>query len=238
MPFFQHTAQCFLSFYHNISFLLKPTIQKINLQLAHCFAPTLQCFAFCPLEKNCILEGLCPHNHHTKWHFNLPSPQHPDKSWQYWLISSSVFFSLFIFMITCCLPSFSQFSRSIMSDSLRPHGLQHARLPCPSPTARAYSNSRASIRWCHPIISSSVIPFSSHLQSFPASGSSPVSQFFMSGGQSIGISASASVLPMNIQDWSPLGWTGWISLQSKRLSRIFSNTTVQKHQLFSAQLSL
>ena len=129
-----------------------------------------------------------------------------------------------------------QFSCSVMSDSLQPHGLQHARLPCPSPTSRAYSNSCPLIQWCHPTISSSVIPFSC-LQSFPASGSFPVSQFFTSGGQSIEVSASAWVLPMDIQDWFPLRWTGWISLQLKGLSRIFSNTTVQKHQFFSAQLS-
>ena len=128
-----------------------------------------------------------------------------------------------------------QFSCSVMSDSLWPHGQQHARLPCPSPTPRACSNSRPSSWWCHPTISSSVVPFSSHLHSFPASGSFPVSQFFASGGQSIG--ASASVLPMNIQDWCPLGWTGLISLQSKGLSRVFSNT-VQEHQFFSTQLSL
>ena len=131
-----------------------------------------------------------------------------------------------------------QFSHSVVSDSLRPHGLQHARLPCPSPTPGAYSNSCPSHRWCHPTISSSVVPFSSCLQSCPASGSLPTSRFFTSGGQNIGASASASVLPMNIQDWFPLGWTGWISLQSQGLSRVFSNTTVQKHQLFGAQLSL
>ena len=114
-----------------------------------------------------------------------------------------------------------------MSDSLQPHGQLHSRPPCPSATPRAYSNSCPSIRWCHPTISSSVIPFSSCLQSFPASGSFQMSQFFASGGQSIGVSASASVLPMNTQGWFPLGWTGWISLQSKGLSRIFSNTTVR-----------
>ena len=125
-----------------------------------------------------------------------------------------------------------QFSRSVMFDSLQPHGLQHARPPCSSPTPRVYSNSCPSSRCCHPTISSSVVPFSSCLQSFPTSGSFPMSQFFASGGQSIGASASASasVLPINIRDWSPLGWTGWISLQSKGLSRVFSNTTVQKHQ--------
>ena len=131
-----------------------------------------------------------------------------------------------------------QVSRSIMSDSLWSHGLQHAMLPCPSPTPRACSNSCPLSQWCHPTISSSVVPFSSCLQSFPASGSFPMSQLFTWGGQSIGVSASASVLPMNVQDWSPLGWTGWISLLSKGLSRVFSNTTVQKHQFFSAQLSL
>ena len=130
-----------------------------------------------------------------------------------------------------------QFSYSIVSDSAT-HGLQHARPPCPSPTPGACSNSCPSSQWCHPTISSSVISFSSCLQSFLASGSFPMNQFFTSGDQSIRVSASASVLPMNIQDWFPLGWTGWISLQSKGLSRVFSNTTVQKHQFFGAQLSL
>ena len=131
-----------------------------------------------------------------------------------------------------------QFSHLIVSDSLWPHWLQHTRLPCPSPIPRAHSNSCPSSQWCHPTISCSVIPFSSHLQSFQASGSFQMSQFFTWGGQSIGVSASASVLPMNIQDWFPLRWTGWISLQSKGLSRVFSKITVQKHQFFSAQLSL
>ena len=130
------------------------------------------------------------------------------------------------------------FSSSAMSDSLWPHGLQHARPPCLSPTPGVHSNSCPLSRWCHPIISSSVMPFSSHLQSFPASRSFQMSQFFAAGGQSIGVSASASVLTKNIQDWFPLGWTGWISLQSKELSRVFSSTTVQKHQFFGAQLSL
>ena len=133
---------------------------------------------------------------------------------------------------------FSQFSCSVMSNSLRRHGLHHTRLPCPSPTPGAYSNSCPLHWWCHPTISSSVVPFSSHLQSFSASGSFPMSQFFTSGSQSIGVSASASVLPINIQGWFPLGLIGWISLQSKGLSRVFSNTTVQKHQFFSTQLSL
>ena len=124
-----------------------------------------------------------------------------------------------------------------MSDSLQPHESQHARPPCPSPTPRVHSDSRPLSQWCHPTISSSVVPFSCP-QSFPASGAFQMSQFFTSGGQSIRLSASASVLPMNTQGWSPLGWTGWISLQSKGLSRVFSNTTVQKHQFFSSQLFL
>ena len=140
----------------------------------------------------------------------------------------------------CCIPGklYSQFSCSVMSNSLWHHGLQHTRLPCPSPTPGACSNSYPSSWWCHPAIPSSVIPFSSCLQSFPASGSFPVSQFSASGSQSIGVAASPSVLPMNIQDWFPLGRTGWISLQSKGLSRVFSSTTAQKHQFFSTQLSL
>ena len=131
-----------------------------------------------------------------------------------------------------------QFSRLVMSHSLWPHGLQLIRLPCWSPTPRACSNACPLSWWCHPTISSSVVPFSSCLQSCSASGSFPMSQFFTSGGQSIGVSASTSVLPMNIQDWFPLGLTGLISLQSRGSSRVFSNTTVQKHQFFSAQLSL
>ena len=130
-----------------------------------------------------------------------------------------------------------QFSRSVMSDYLQPHELQHARSPCPSPTPRVHSDSCPSSRWCHPAISSSVVPFSSCPQSLPASKSFPMSQLFAWGGQSIGVSAFASVLPMNTQDWSPLGWTGWISLLSKGLSRVFSNTTVQKHHFFGTHLS-
>ena len=135
--------------------------------------------------------------------------------------------------------AFYQFSSVAQSClTLQPHGLQHTRLPCPSQTPRAYSDSCPSRQWCHPAISSSVVHFSSCLQSFPASESSPISQFFVSGGQSSGVSASASVLPMNIQDWFPLGLIGLISLQSKWLSGVFSNTTVQKHQFFSIQPSL
>ena len=131
-----------------------------------------------------------------------------------------------------------QFSSIAQScPTLRPHGLQHARPLCPSPAPGVYSNSCPLSWWCHPTISSSVVPFS-HLQSFPASGPFQMSQFFASGGQSIGVSALTSVLPMNTQDWSPSGWIGWISLQSKGLSKVFSNITVQKHQFFGAQLSL
>ena len=130
-------------------------------------------------------------------------------------------------------PVHIQFSCSVMSNSLRPHGAQHTRPPSPSPTPRGYSNSSPLSRWCHPTISSSVALFSSCLQSFPASGSFQMSQLSASGGHSIGVSASTSVLPVNTQDWSPLGWTGWISLQSKRLLRVFSNTIVQKHQFLS-----
>ena len=144
-------------------------------------------------------------------------------------IKSSFISLIFPIVVICC---------SGMSDSLWPHELRHAGLPCPSPTPGACSNSCPSSQWCHPTISSSVVLFSSCPQSCPASGSLPRSQFFASGGQSIGVSALASTLPMTIQDWFPLGFTGWISLKSKELSRVFSNTTVQKHQFFGAQLSL
>ena len=147
----------------------------------------------------------------------------------------------FVFCICDSISLLSvHFNHSVVSNFLQSHGLQQARLPCPSPTPRAYSNSCPSDQWCHPTISSSVIPLSSCLQPFPASRSFQMSQFFSSDGQSIGVSASASasVLPKNIQDWFPLGLTGWTSLLPKGLSRVFSNTTVQKHQSFSAQLSL
>ena len=149
----------------------------------------------------------------------MPLPFVQILSFWYWLQFSSV-----------------QFSRSVMSVSLRPHESQHARSPCPSPTSGVYSNSCPSSQWCHPVISSSVVPFSSCPQSLASSGSFPMSELFAWGGQSTLVSASASVLPMNTQDWSPLGWTGWISLQSKGISRVF-NTTVQKHQFFGTQLS-
>ena len=141
-------------------------------------------------------------------------------------------------MLLKILFSSVQFSRSVVSDSLWPHESQHARPPCPSPTPGVYSNSCPLSRWRHPAISSSVVPFSSCPHSLSASGSLPMSQLFAWGGQSIGVSASASVLPMNTQDWSPLGWIGCISLQSKGLSRVFSNTIAQKHQFFSTHLSL
>ena len=129
-----------------------------------------------------------------------------------------------------------QFSHSVVSDSLRPHESQHTRPPCPSQAPGVYSNSCPSSRWCHPVISSSVVPFFSCPQPLPASGSFPMSQHFAWGGQSIRVSASASVLPMNTQDWSLLGWTGWISLQSKGLSRVFSNTIVQKHRITNSRI--
>ena len=154
------------------------------------------------------------------------------------LVSITIYHS--IYKDTSVLHELShiQFSGSVVSDSLQPHEPQHTRPPCPSPTPGVHPNPCPLNRWCHPTISSSVVPFSSCPQSFPASGSCQMSQLFASGGQSIGVSASTSVLPMNTQDWSPLGWTGWISLQSKGLSRVFSNTTVQKRQFFSTQLSL
>ena len=140
-------------------------------------------------------------------------------------------------MSTLSTLSSVQFSRSVVSDSLRPHELQHARPPCPSPTPRVHSDSRPLSQWCHPAISSSVVALSSCPQSVPASESFPMNQLFAWGGQSTGVSASASVLPKNTQGWSALEWTGWISLQFKGLSRVFSNTTVKKHQFFGAQLS-
>ena len=137
-----------------------------------------------------------------------------------------------------CKPQLSSVQSLSRGRHFATRGLQHVRPPCSSPTPGVYSNSCPLSWWCHPTISSSVIHFSSHLQSFPASGSFQMSQFFTLGGQSIGVSASILALPVNIQDWFPLGWTGWISFLSKGLSRVFSNTTVKKQQFFSAQLSL
>ena len=154
------------------------------------------------------------------------------------LLHSAPWRKLRLFHIRHKIFSSVQFSCLIMSDSLRPHETQHARPPWPSPIPRLHPNPCPLSQWCHPTISSSVIPISSCPQSGPASGSFQMSQLFASGGQSTGVSASTSVLPMNVQDWFPLGWTGWISLQFKGLSRVFSNTTVQKHQCFSTQLSL
>ena len=162
------------------------------------------------------------------------------QTWSYFLkfiISSlcvCILWDIYIYMVVSSV----HFSRSIVYNTLQPRGLQHTRPLCPSPTPGVYSNSCPLSPWCHPAISSSIAPFSSRLQSFPASGSFLMSQLFASGGQSIGVSASTSVLPMNILDWFPLGWTGWMSLQSKGLSSVFSNTTVQKHQFSSTQLSL
>ena len=154
-----------------------------------------------------------------------------------WSYYQTVDGTLRMHLFVCAKSLSVQFSRSVVSDSLQPHESQHARPPCPSPTPGVHSNSCSSSWWCHPAISSSVVPFSSCLQSFPASGSFPMSQLFAWGGQSTGVSALASVLPKKSQVWSPWEWTGWISFQSKGLSRVFSNTTVQKHQFFGAQLS-
>ena len=196
----------------------------------------------------------------TKQHENrlcLPTtfqPSHKVSDWwrliyilifSHFILCSKIFYmSLTIFkkhfhdsIFICCVISV-QFSRSVVSDSLQPHRLQHSRFPWPSQTSRAYSNSCPLSWWCHPTISSSGAPFSTCPQSFPALGAFLVSQLFSSSGQSTGASASASVLPMNIQNWFHLEWTGWISWQSRGLSRVFSNTTVQKHQFFSAQPSL
>ena len=151
---------------------------------------------------------------------------HPDGQYAFWL------------MRAWALPLGSvQFSRSVVSDSLQPRELQHARPPCPSPTPGVHSDSHPLSRWCHPAISSSVVPLSSCPQSLPASESFPTSQLFTWGGQSTGVSALASFLPKNTQGWSPLEWTGWLSLQSKGFSRVFSNTTVQKYQFFGTLLS-
>ena len=177
-----------------------------------CRSPTQRVWGF-------ILSELCPS-------YNLTVAYSLSLNVRYlFLVGSSVFLSKGVQSI--------QLSRSVVFHSLQPHGLQYTRLPCPSPTPEACSNSCPLNRWCHPTISSSIIPFSSCLQSFPASGSFPMSQSFTSGGQSIGVSALASVLPMNTQDWSPLGLTRWISLLSKGLSRTFSSTTIWRHQFNS-----
>ena len=158
--------------------------------------------------------------------------------WSRWRNPNEDSHNSFAFLNCLCQFSSVQFSLSVLSDTLRPHEPQHIRPPCPSPTPGVHPNPSPSSRWCHPTISSSVTPFSSCPQSLPTSGSFQMSQLFASGGQSIGVSASTTVLSMNTQNWSPLGWTGWISLQSKGISRVFSNTRVQKHRFFGAQLSL
>ena len=195
-------------------------------------------------SKNCTVTG-ANEKPHTCYYTG------PLTCWfEYWLISPA-FLLIVVRDCTSSLPerdllgslgsilwfSSVHFSHSIVSDSLWTHESQHARPPCPSPTPGVYPNSCLSSQWCHPAISSSVVPFSSCPQSLPASKSFPMGQLFASGGQSIGVSTSASVLPMNTQDWSPLRWTGWISLQCKGFSRVFSNTIFQKHQFFRAQLS-
>ena len=158
--------------------------------------------------------------------------------WRYHLqLIETEFLNIFIISNICIIISSVQFSHSVVPDSLRPHESQRIRPPYSSPTSRVHSNSCPSGWWCHPAISSFVGLFSSCSQSLPASESFPMSQHFIWGGQNIGVSALASVLPVNTQDWSPLKWTGWSSLQSKGLSRVFCNTTVQKHQFFSAQPS-
>ena len=207
------------------------------------------CSHSCPLSQWCnptisssvIPFSSCPQSFPTSGSFPM-SRLFPIRWPKYWNFSFSIspsneYSGLISFRIDwpSCLPA--QFSRSVVSDCLRPHGLQHIRLPCPSPTPRVYPNSCPLSQCGYSTISSSVVPFSACPQSSPASGSFQMSQLFALGGQSIGVSASTSVLPMNTQDWSPLGWTGWNYLQSKGLSKVFSNTTSQNHQFFGAQLS-
>ena len=200
-------------------------------QLFCCCSVTKLCLSLCN-SMGCSTPGP------SVFHYLPEFAQIHQSRWCYLIISFSSVPSPPALSLSQHQFSSVQFSCSVVSDSLRPHGLLHTRPPCPSPAPRVSSNSCPLSGWCHPTISSSVIPFSSHLQSFPASGSFPVSWFFSSGDQSIGTSASASVHPMDIQDWFPLGWTGWISLQSKGLSGVFSSTTVQKHQFFCTQPSL
>ena len=195
------------------------------------------CFFTLPVYAN-VVESHCWRPHGLQ-HTGFPVLHYLPEFAQ--IMSMDVMLSnhliLFCPLLLCVCKSV-QFSRSVVSDSLQPHEPQHARPPCPSPTPGVQPHPCPLSWWCHPIISSSVVPFSSCPQSFPASGSFQMSQLFASSGQSIEVSASTSVFPMNIKDWFPLGWTGWISLQSKGLSRVFSNTTVQKHQFFCTQLSL
>ena len=186
------------------------------------------------LSCHALLDLIIPllgEHHQGKWLLRYTDFEHYDS------YDTGMFkFLKLSYLLASCLSV--QFSRSVVSDSLQLHEPQHTRPPCLSPTLGIYPNPCPLSQWCHPNISSSVIPFSSCPQPFQASGSYPMSQLFAWGGQSTGVTASTSVLPMNTQDWSPLGWTGWISLQSRGLSRVFSNTTVQKHQFFGTQLSL
>ena len=193
-------------------------------------------------EKGCVSKAFSLWCHHRRSVFilRLAGGQQWPEPGDWFIVCTSQPMYDFPSLISGCwgLDFLSiQFSCSVVSDSLRPHEVQHARPPCPSPTPRVHPNSCPSSRWCHPAFSSSVVPFSSCPQSLPASESFPISQLFAWGGQSIRVSALASVLPKNTQDWCPLEWTGWISLQSKGLLRVYSNTTVQKHQFFGTQLS-
>ena len=249
--FFFNSASLELLFSHSsVSDFLRP----LALKHARLPCPSLSpgvCSDSCPLSQWCYLTILssvtfssCPQSFlwgktpsgsfSMSWLFTSDG-QRIEASASASVLPMNIQRSLFFFFLSNFSAfSSAQLSCSVLSNCLQPHESQQARPPCPSPTPGVHSNSRPWSRWCHPAISSSVIPFSSCPQSLPASASFPMSQLFAWGGQSIGVSVSASFLPMNTQDWSPLGWTGWISLQSKGLSRVFSNTTVQKHQLFGA----
>ena len=254
---YRYTMKYYAAIKNNV--FVSVLIQWMNLNLFHFSSVTQSCPTLCnPMD--CSTPGLPVYHQllesnqtHVHWVSDAIQPSHPlsfpsppalslfqHQGLFKWVSSSHQVAKVLEFQLQHIYIYISsvQFSHSVVSNSLRTHGLQHTRPPCPSPTPGPYSNSCPLSRWCHPTISSSVVPYSSCFQSFPASGSFPMKQIFSSGGQNIRASASASVLRMNIQDWSPLGWTGWISLQSKGLSSVFSNTTVEKHQFFSAQLSL
>ena len=203
---------------------------------------------------NCTIQWILTNVYTSMWHKRQSTAPPPDSrkfshasfqtiskytSWHYSnVFNTRLVLPLLEHHVNGNMQNISSVPSLVVSDSLQPHRLQHARPPCTSPTPGVDFNSFPLSRWCHPTTSSSVVPFSSWLQSFPALGSFQMTHFFASDGQSIGVSASTSVLPKNTQNWFPLGWTGWISLQFKGLPRVFSNTTVQKHQVFSAQLSL
>ena len=216
--FFQDKLTLFFTIHTHLSNF------NINVSSCCCCSVIKSCPTFCD-PMDCSMPGF------LVLHYLLEFAQISCSLswWCYLTISSSV--------ALCFFCSFSSVAQLCLK-TLWPHGLQHARLPCSSPTPGACSHSCPWSWWCHPTISSSVIPFSSCLQSFPAWGCFPMTQLFASDGQNTGALASASVLPKNIQDWFPLGWTGWMSFQSKGLSKVFSDTTVQKHQFFCAQLSL